>query len=177
MMITGRNAIHKYLHYVASNAKEYKKFNKQLIIGEAAGIFAGLLVAELAATVNFDSWLISILSTLADYSAAITGFFTIFYYDNKSSFIELATLVRIKRISSMALALWPSVLAADIVFLLIRPYIQHLLLDNNFDIGITSVLAHFLAFSAFNLTAIFSKSIFDFYYSNHAKNQMDGGDM
>src|SRR5918911_1598935 len=97
MIITGRDAIHKYLHFVACNAKDYKKFNKQLVIGEVAGFFAGLLVAELAATVNFDRWLISILSTLADYSAAITGFFTIFYYDNKSSFIELATLIRIKR--------------------------------------------------------------------------------
>ena len=77
----------------------------------------------------------------------------------------------------MAIGLWPSVLAADVVFLLIRPYIQHLLLDNNFDVGITSVLAHFLAFGAFNLTAILSKSVFDFYYYSHAKNQMDGVDM
>jgi hypothetical protein len=98
----------------------------QIVIGEVAGFFAGLLVAELAATVNFDAWLISTLSSLADYSASMSGFFIIFYYD-KPFCIELIFLVRIKRISGMALALWPSVLAADIVFLLIRPYIQHLL--------------------------------------------------
>ena len=168
MIITRRNSIHQYLHFVACNAKDYKKFNKQLVIGEVAGFIAGLLVAELAAVVNFDGWLISILSSLADYSASMTGFFVIFYYDNKSSFIELNSIVRIKRISCMALGLWPSVLAADIIFLLVRPYIQHLLLGNNFDVGITSALAHFLAFGAFNLTAILSRSIFDYYYSTHA---------
>jgi hypothetical protein len=169
-MITGRNTIHQYLHFVARNAKDYRKFNKQLVIGELAGFIAGLLVAEFAAVVNFDGWLISILSSLADYSASMSGFFVIFYYDNKSSYIELNSLVRIKRISGMALALWPSVLAADIVSLLVMSYIQHLLLGNNLDVGITSALAHFLAFGVFNLTAILSKSIFDFYYCyNRAK--------
>lgn len=167
-----KNAISRYLQFVACNAKDYKKFNKQLVIGEAAGFVAGLLVAELlASAVLFHSgeWLISIASSVADYAAAIVGFFVVFYYDNKPPFITLAPLQRVKKISKMALSLWPSVLAADIVFLLIRPYIQYLLLANNIDVGITSVMAHFLAFGAFNLTALLSRSLFDYYYSVNAK--------
>ena len=166
-MILGINAIHKYLSFVACNARDYKKFNKQLIIGELAGFFAGLFVAESVATINFNGWLISILSSLADYSAAVIGFFIIFYYDNKSSFIELSSLGRIMTIFRIAFGLWPSAVAADIVFLFTRPYFQHLLIYDNFDIGIASMLAHFIAFGAFNLTAVVSRSIFDFYYFNH----------
>jgi hypothetical protein len=171
MRILERKVIYKYLQFVARNAKDYKNFNKQLIIGEIAGFIAGLIVAELEAASNFDGWQISIFSSIADYAAAITVFFIIFYHDNKFSIIELDTRIRVKRILKIALGLWPSVLAADIVFLLIRPSIQYLLLSHNLDIGVTSVLAHFSAFGAFNLTAIFSRSMFDFHHSNHAKSK------
>jgi hypothetical protein len=166
--------LQKYLQFIANNAREYKKFNKQLIVGELAGFFAGLLVAEVSnATIHglaSGEWVVSILSSIADYAAAIGGFFVVFYYDNKSSFAGLSAWTRLKRIWKTALSLWPSVVAADIVFLLVRPYIQFQLLNSNIDVGITTVLAHFVAFGAFNLVAILSKSVFDFYrYSNSAR--------
>lgn len=167
MMERRMGTIRKYLQFIASNAKDYKKFNKQLVIGEIGGFFSGLLVAEIANALIGSSdggWLISILSSVADYAAAIGGFFVVFYYDNESSMMDLSRGKRIKIIGRMALSLWPSVVAADIIFVMIRPYVQFQLLSNNIDVGITSVLAHFVAFGAFNLVAILSKSIFDFYH-------------
>ena len=53
-------------------------------------------------------------------------------------------------------------LVADIVFLLVRPYVQLILLDIGFEVGITSAVSHFVAFGAFNLAAIISKSLLDY---------------
>ena len=167
MMERRIRAFHKYLQFLACKARDYKRFNKQLIIGELAGFLAGLLVAEVASAtitdINEGEWVVSILSSIADYATSIGGFFAVFYYDNKSSVEGLSTWKRLKRIWRMALSLWPPVVAADIVFLLIRPYIQFQLLSSNIDISVTTVVAHFVAFGAFNLVAILSKSIFDFY--------------
>jgi hypothetical protein len=76
---------------------------------------------------------------------------------------------RVQKVCMMALRLWPSVAAADIVFILVRPYVQYLLLGINIEAGITSVIAHFVAFAAFNLTAIFSRSIIDFWQAKKKK--------
>lgn len=172
--------IQKYLQFVARNAKDYKKLNKQLVISEIAGFFAGFLVTEMALAspaLLYNSsngeWLVSILSTVADYAAAIVGFLVIFYYDNKPSLTEFSTFARVRKVSRMALDLWPSVVSADIVFLLVRPYMQFLLLSNNIDVGVTSAVAHFVAFGAFNLVAVLSKSVFDFYY--HSKSVKSTG--
>lgn len=157
--------IRQYISYLASNARKYKTFNKQLAIGEIAGIAAGLLVAELATAAALGEAGISIASAAADYLAALAGFLTIFYLDNRGQFMQLGRGKRVQKVCVMALHLWPSVAAADIVFLFVRPYAQYLLLGAGVEAGITSVIAHFTAFAAFNLTAIFSRSIMDFWQS------------
>ena len=160
MVVT--RVIQKYLHFLATNAKEYKKFNKQLLIGELAGFLAGFLVAEVVNALSGGEWLVSVLSSIADYGAAIAGFFIVYYYDQKPSYLHLNKTARVSKISRMALCLWPSVLVADIVFLLVRPYVQLILLDSGFEVGITSAVSHFVAFGAFNLAAIISKSLLDY---------------
>lgn len=167
-----RKAIQKYLHFLAHNAQEYKKFNKQLLIGELAGFLAGFIVAELVNALSGNEWLVSVLSSIADYGAAITGFFIIFYYDQKPSYLQFNRLARLSKISRMVLSLWPSVLAADIVFLLVRPYMQLILLDAGIEVGITSTISHFIAFGAFNLVAIISKSLLD-YRSSKLRESID----
>jgi len=72
----------------------------------------------------------------------------------------------------MVLSLWPSVLAADIVFRLVRPYMQLILLDAGIEVGITSTISHFIAFGAFNLVAIISKSLLD-YRSSKLRESID----
>jgi hypothetical protein len=158
-------AIQKYLHFLAANTKEYKKFNKQLLIGELAGFLAGLLVAEVVNVISRDEWLVSVLSSIADYGAAIIGFFVVYYYDQKPFYLHLDKMARVSKISRMALCLWPSVLVADIVFLLVRPYTQLIMLDMGFEVSVTSTISHFVAFGAFNLAAIISKSLLDYRHS------------
>jgi hypothetical protein len=69
---------------------------------------------------------------------------------------------RIKKVLGLALRLWPAVAAADIAFLLARPYIHFELLHLNVDVVISTTIAHFLAFGLFNLVAIFSRSLLEF---------------
>ena len=159
--------IKQYVRYLADNARKYKTFNKQLIIGELAGIVAGILVAEIATTIiNLDKEGISIASSAADYLASLTGFLIIFYFDSRDQFMHLRRGKRVQKVCNMALRLWPSVAAADIVFIFVRPYIQYLLLGTGIETGITSIFAHFVAFAAFNLTAIFSRSIMEYWKSS-----------
>lgn len=155
--------IQKYLRFFARNSKTYIQFNKQLFLGELAGFLAGLAVAELVALwIAGDELAISVLSTGADYSAALSLFLIIFYYDQKASLMHLDKNSRIKKVLGLALRLWPAVAAADVAFLLARPYVHFELLQLNIDVGISATIAHFLAFGLFNLVAIFSRSLLDF---------------
>lgn len=160
-----RLPIRQYISYLAGNAKKYRTFNKQLVVGELAGIAAGLLVAELAIAVALDEAGVSIASSAADYLAALAGFLAIFYFDTRGQFMQLGRGKRVQKVCVMALRLWPSVAAADIVFIFVRPYVQYLLLGAGIEAGVTSIIAHFVAFAAFNVTAIFSRSIMDFWQS------------
>ncbi len=130
-----------------------------------AGIAAGLLLAELATAAALGEAGISVASAAADYLAALAGFLVIFYMDNRGQFMQLDRGKRMQKVCVMALRLWPSVAAADIVFIFVRPYAQYLLLGAGVEAGVTSIIAHFTAFAAFNLTAIFSRSIMDYWQS------------
>ncbi|HEX6561492.1 MAG TPA: hypothetical protein VF016_05630, partial [Nitrososphaera sp.] len=61
-----RLPIRQYISYLAGNARKYRTFNKQLVVGELAGIAAGLLVAELAIAIALDEAGVSIASSAAD---------------------------------------------------------------------------------------------------------------
>jgi hypothetical protein len=152
----------RYISFLASNAKRYQSFNRELFVGELGGIAAGILMAELAIAFAFNETGVSIISSVSDYVAAFAGFVVIFYIDNRGKFSDLKRKQRVKKVLVMVLRLWPSVAAADIAFLFIRPYIQYILLAANIEVGVTSVLAHFIAFAVFNIIAIFSRSIIEF---------------
>ena len=166
-----RLPIRQYISYLAGNARKYRTFNKQLVVGELAGIAAGLLVAELAIAIALDEAGVSIASSGADYLAALAGFLVIFYFDSRGQFMQLRRGKRVQKVCVMALRLWPSVAAADIVFIFVRPYVQYLLLGAGIEAGVTSIIAHFAAFAAFNVTAIFSRSIMDFWQSTKKQQQ------
>lgn len=155
--------IQKYIEFFARNSKTYIQFNKQLFLGELAGFLAGLLAAELVvAWATADDFAISIVSTGADYSAALSVFLLIFYYDQKASLLQFERNARIRKVLRLALCLWPAVAAADVAFLIARPYIHYELLQMQIEPGIGATIAHFLAFGLFNLVAIFSRSLLDF---------------
>jgi hypothetical protein len=63
--------------------------------------------------------------------------------------------------------LWPSVVAADVAFIIVRPSLHYLSLSFGLEAGVAATLAHFLAFGVFNLVAIFSRSLVD--YARHVK--------
>lgn len=154
--------IKKYFRFVQANRPAYFNFNKQLVLGELAGFIAGVGVAEAAAAFTRDEIAISVSSGAADYAGSILGFLAIFYHDNKSQYRDLAGKERFKRIMKSALALWPSVAAADIAYILARPYSHYLLLLSGLEAGVAATIAHFVAFGIFNGVAILSRSIIEY---------------
>ena len=156
------DTIKKYLKFVNSNRPVYLNFNKQLVVGELAGFVAGVGLAEVAAAFTRDEFSISLSSGIADYIGSILGFLAIFYRDSRLQYRELGSKDRFKRIMKDAFSLWPSVAAADIAYILTRPYIHYTLLVSGLEAGIAATIAHFAAFGVFNGTALLSRSIFDY---------------
>jgi hypothetical protein len=154
--------IKKYFKFVQANRPAYFNFNKQLVLGELAGFFAGVGVAEAAAAFTRDEIAVSVFSGAADYAGSILGFLAIFYHDNKSQHRGIGRKERFKRIMKGALSLWPSVAAADIAYILARPYVHYILLLSGLEAGIAATIAHFAAFGIFNGIAILSRSIIDY---------------
>jgi hypothetical protein len=161
------NSVSRYFRFLRDRRSVYLQFNKQLVIGELAGFGAGLAVAESAAYANFDNVAIASYSSAADYGGSIAGFLGIYCYDQRSAFPDDRGAGRVKKILKSALKLWPSVVAADIAFILVRPSLHYVSLSLGLEAGIGATLAHFLAFGVFNLVAIFSRSLVD--YARHVK--------
>jgi hypothetical protein len=159
-------ALKKYFRFVLSNRPVYFNFNRQLVIGELAGFAAGVGVAEAAATATRDELAISVSSGVADYAGSILGFLAIFYRDSRAQYGELAGKERFKRIMKDAFSLWPSVAAADVAYILVRPYIHYVLLVSVLEAGVAATIAHFAAFGVFNGVAILSRSIIDYLRSS-----------
>jgi hypothetical protein len=161
------SSLRRYFRFLREQRSTYLQFNKQLFVGELAGFGGGLLVAEAAAGAGLDHFTISAYSSGADYGGSVAGFLAVFYNDNKSNFPNHRGAGRLKMVLKSALKLWPSVVAADVAFILVRPSLHYLSLSLGLEAGVAAALAHFLAFGVFNIVAIFSKSIFD--YANYVK--------
>jgi hypothetical protein len=160
------DTIKKYLKFVNSNRPAYIHFNKQLVVGELAGFGAGVGMAEAAAAVTRDEFAISLSSGIADYAGSILGFLAIFYRDSRLQYREVGSKERFKRIMKDAFSLWPSVAAADVAYILTRPYIQYVLMVSGLEAGIAAMIAHFAAFGVFNGVALLSRSIIDYLRSS-----------
>lgn len=157
--------LRKYFRFVQSNRPVYFNFNKQLVIGELAGFATGVGVAE-AMAASRDEFAISVSSGVADYTGSILGFLAIFYHDGKCQYRDLSGKNRFKRIIKDAFRLWPSVAAADVAYILARPYIHYILLVSGLEAGIAATIAHFSAFGVFNGVAILSRTIIDYLKSS-----------
>lgn len=159
--------IKRYTRFIHANRRIYLLFNRQLLVGGLAGLLSGIAVAEAVALFTNDEIAISVPSGIADYSASILGFLTVYYYDNKPQYLHLERNERIKRILKSAVSLWPTVVAADIAYLITRPYVHSVLLLFGLEAGIAAAIAHFIGVGIFNGTALMSKSIID--YARRAK--------
>jgi hypothetical protein len=156
------NTLRKYFKFVQENRPTYFSFNRQLVIGELAGFGAGVGVAEAAAAITRDELAISVSSGVADYAGSILGFLAVFYRDSKARYSELGRKERFRRIMKDAFSLWPTVAAADIAYILARPYIHYILLVSGLEAGVAATIAHFAAFGVFNGVALLSRSIIDY---------------
>jgi hypothetical protein len=155
--------IRRYVVYLSKNKTNYFVFGKQLAISEIAGLVIGVIIAEISAYFLFDKKVdVSIYSGIADYAASIVCFFVIYYYDNKRYYIEYKKSERIKKVVKSTLRIWPSVVIADVAYIISRPYIHYLLMVSGLESGVAATIAHFAAFGIFNIIAIFSKSMVDY---------------
>jgi hypothetical protein len=154
--------IRRYIVFLAKNKTTYLVFGKELAISEIAGLLVGVIVAEVSAYFLFDKKVdVSLYSAIADYAASIVCFIVIYYQDNKRYYREDKS-ERIIKVIKSAFRIWPSVIIADIAYIICRPYIHYLLMVSGLETGVAATIAHFVAFGIFNVIAIFSKSVVDY---------------
>ena len=156
------STLKRYVVFIIANRRIYFVFNKQLLVGGLAGLVSGVAVAEVVSRFTQDEFAISVPSGVADYVASIVGFLIVYYYDNKKQYLYLARNKRIKRTLSDAVSLWPTVVAADVAYLIARPYIHAVLLILGLEAGIAGAVAHFVGVGIFNGTALLSRTIIDY---------------
>ncbi len=154
--------IKRYTRFIHANKRIYLLFNKQLLVGGLAGLLSGIAVAEAVALFTDDEIASSVPSGVVDYTASILGFLAVYYYDSKPQYLHLGRNDRIKRIMRTALSLWPTVVAADVAYLITRPYVHSVLLVFGLEAGVSAAIAHFIGVGIFNGTAVLSKSIIDY---------------
>jgi hypothetical protein len=169
--------IRKYIKFIHANRRIYLIFNKQLLVGGLAGLLSGIAVAEAIALFTKDEITISVPSGITDYAASILGFLTVYYYDNKSQFLHLPKNERIWRVTKSALSLWPTVLAADIAYIIMRPYVHSILLLLGLEAGVAAAIAHFIGVGIFNGTALLSRSVIEYIRRANSNNVPAGGKM
>jgi hypothetical protein len=153
-------SIKNYLAFVRKNKSDYLLFNKQLVFSEIAGLVFGLIAAE--ASKSFSKIENSLYSGIIDYCASIGFFFIIYYYDNKKYYLDCSRSTRIIKIVKSAFSIWPSIIIADVAYVIARPYFHYLLVIYGLETGLAATIAHFLAFGIFNLVAVVSKSMIDY---------------
>jgi len=162
--------IKKYLRFIHANRRIYLIFNKQLLVGGLAGLLSGIAVAEVVALFTKDEIAISVPSGITDYVASILGFLTVYYYDNKSQYLHLPKNERIWRVTKSALYLWPAVVAADIAYIVTRPYVHSILLLLGIEAGVAAAIAHFIGVGIFNGTALLSRSVIEYIHKANSNN-------
>ena len=155
-------SIRQYFRFLLDRRATYVQFNKQLLLGELAGFGAGVVVAEVGASIALDDIATSAYSSAADYFGSILGFLAVYYYDQRSAHQGFSRSSKIKKILRNAFKLWPPVLAGDIAFIIARPYFHYVMLVSGIEPGFAATIAHFLAFGIFNCVAIFSRSMIDY---------------
>ncbi len=155
--------IRRYIVFLAKNKAAYLVFGKQLAISEIAGLLVGIIVAEISSYFLFNKKVdVSLYSGIADYAASIVCFIVIYYQDNKRYYREDDNSKRIRKIIKSVFRIWPSVIIADVAYIICRPYIHYLLMISGLETGVAATIAHFVAFGIFNVIAIFSKSVVDY---------------
>lgn len=167
MVSMAASSVRGYIRFFISRRSAYVQFNKQLVLGELAGFGAGIAVAEAAAFACYGNLEISTYSSIADYGGSTAGFLAVYYSDQKSIYVHEKNYRRIKLLLAKAMRLWPSVLTADVAYIVARPYIHYVSMSSGLEAGIAATIAHFLAFGVFNVIALVSRSVID--YAMHVK--------
>lgn len=155
-------SIGRYFRYLSSRKRVYLTFNKQLLIAELAGFVAGIIVAEVAASLTKADATVSVYSAIADYAGSVLAFVAIYYRDTANAYMDDTRRTRVRKVLKSLSGLWLPIIVADVAFLIVRPYFQYLLMVNDIGPGLAGGIAHFAAFGVFNIVAIFSRSIYEY---------------
>lgn len=162
MVAMAASSVRGYLKFLISQRSTYVQFNKQLLLGELAGFGAGIAAAEAAAVGGYGNLEISAYSSIADYGGSTAGFLAVYYSDHKSLHLQEKGYRKLKSLVVNAMRLWPSVVTADIAYIIARPYIHYVSMSSGLEAGIAATIAHFLAFGVFNVAALVSRSVIDY---------------
>ncbi|MEO9364458.1 MAG: hypothetical protein ABI348_11210 [Nitrososphaera sp.] len=126
-------------------------FNRNIIIAGLGAFFTGALVAQLYSAYDSSNSLANSAVTLAsEYAVYIPAFAGLFYWDNRSKYVDLETGKRDgKRLRQDVKKLLATFSVSEVVFSLTKVGVQFQLLQSNNDAYISAMAASVVAWAVF----------------------------
>jgi len=117
--------------------QKYRKvilFNKNLVVSGVVSFFAGALATQIYAQIDNNNIANASVTLLIGYAVYIPLFVSLFYRDNKSSYVDPITGTKnYKKIKDDAKKLIGTFSASEILFIVTKLYIHYSLLELSFQ--------------------------------------------
>jgi hypothetical protein len=133
-----------------SRYKEAILFNRNLIIAGAGGFFASAYVSQLYAQHDSSDFANSAVALAVEYAVYVPAFATLFYFDNRSKYVDPATGRRdSRRIREDIKKLFAAFSVSEVVFSMARVLVQYGLLQAGSQPYEASMAGSLVAWGAF----------------------------
>jgi len=123
--------------------REYVKLNKNLFLSIIVAVTVSAVAAQLLA--DQEDYLNSSYTLLVDLVVFYSTFGTLFYVDNKNKYLTESGAVDAPRLRNDLIKIVTSVGAGEVVYMVIRWYLQYYLLTINYEPYAASIITHVIS--------------------------------
>jgi len=128
---------------VQKSYREYVKLNKNLFLSIIVAITVSATAAQLLA--DQEDYLNSSYTLLVDLVVFYSTFGTLFYVDNKNKYLTGSGAVDAPRLRKDLIKIVTSVGTGEVVYMVVRWYLQYYLLTINYEPYAASIITHVIS--------------------------------
>lgn len=123
--------------------REYVKLNKNLFLAIVVAVIFSAIIAQLLA--DQEDYLNSSYTLLVDLVVFYSVFGTLFYVDNRKKYRTELGKVDSSRLKKDLIKIVTSIGAGEIVYIVVRWYLQYYLLTINYEPYAASIITHLIS--------------------------------
>ena len=123
--------------------REYVKLNKNLFLAIIVALTVSATVAQLL--VEQEDYLNTSYTLLVDLAVFYSTFGTLFYVDNRKKYLTESGTIDAPRLKKDLIKIITSVGTGEIVYIIVRWYLQYYLLTINYEPYAASIITHVIS--------------------------------